>query len=83
MACRAGSLSEALSSFQSASELAAEAKKRTPYERLAHPWSGKIRQAYQRALVGARLMRKLVVLNGRAYVAAIFAPGELEALSAE
>lgn len=96
LACRAGAFREALSYFQNAIELAEEAEKITLYERLgdslARPWNVKIREAYQCALAlwralperqplaGARLMRKLVALNGRAYFAETLSPGEAEAL---
>lgn len=83
LACRAGAFSEALTYFQNASGLAEDVEKVTLYEQLgdclARPWNVKIREAYQQALalwrtlserqplVGARLMRKLVILNARAY----------------
>lgn len=96
LACRAGAFREALSYFQNAIDLADEGEKGALYERLgdslARPWSVKKREAYQHALsfwrtrpepqplVGARLMRKLVVLNGRAYFEEKLSQEEAEAL---
>jgi class 3 adenylate cyclase/predicted ATPase len=96
LACRAGAYSEALTYFQGAIELAGESERIALYEQLgdslSRPWNVRIREAYQQALalwrtrpegqalVGARLMRKLVVLNGRAYFAVKLTYEEGEAL---
>ncbi len=96
LACRAGAFSEALAYFQNAIGLAEDSEKVTLYEQLgdclARPWNVKIREAYQQALtlwrtlperqplIGARLIRKLVILNGRAYFDKKFSREEAESL---
>lgn len=99
LACRAGAFSEACAYFHNAIDLAAENEKIALYEQLgdslSRPWNVSIREAYQKALalwriqperqplVGARLMRKLVVLEGRAFFAERLAREDVEALWSE
>jgi hypothetical protein len=83
LASRTGASGEALAYFQRATLLAGDAEKVELYEKLGdsleRQWRVKIREAYQQALevwrtlperpplVGARLIRKLIILNNRQY----------------
>ncbi|MGH2481484.1 MAG: ATP-binding protein, partial [Ktedonobacteraceae bacterium] len=84
LASRAGASGEALTYFQNAIDLASDAEKMTLYEKLgdslAREWRNKIREAYQSALtlwrmlpeaphlLGARLIRKILMTSLRLYI---------------
>ncbi len=96
MANRSGASDEAQNYFQRAIELAGDAEKVELYEKLAdslgRQWKDKIRQAYLDALeiwrglperpplLGARLIRKLVIVNNRLFFTDKLSQGEAEAL---
>jgi class 3 adenylate cyclase/predicted ATPase len=96
MASRSGASGEAQTYFQRAIELAEGAEKVDLYEKLAdsldRQWKIKIREAYQDALAlwrtlsdpqplsGARLIRKLIVMNNRMFFEDKIAKVEAEAL---
>jgi tetratricopeptide (TPR) repeat protein len=96
LAVRSGAVEEAQSYFQRAIDLAADAEKVELYEKMAdsleRQWQIKIRAAYQDALalwrtlpepqplVGARLIRKLIILNNRYYFADKMSKEEAELL---
>ena len=96
LASRTGASGEALAYFQRAIELAGDAEKVALYEKLGdsleRQWKVKIREAYQSALqiwrtlperpplVGARLIRKLIILNNRQYFEDKMPKEEAEAL---
>lgn len=96
LAIRAGASGEALTYFQNAIQLAGDAEKVALYEKLAdnlgREWKIKIREAYQNALAlwralperqsltGARLIRKLLIVNTRLWFAEEPSQKEAEAL---
>jgi class 3 adenylate cyclase/predicted ATPase len=99
LASRSGAQGEAQTYFQRAIELADAAEKVELYEKLADSlegqWRERIRQAYLDALaiwrtlpepqplLGARLMRKLIIVNTRQYFTDRMTKEEAEALWAE
>lgn len=99
LAARAGAFNEAQTYFQNAIDLAGETEKVALYEKLGdsleRPWGVKIREAYQKALAcwralpdrqpltGARLIRKLIILNERTYFDEKIPQTEAEALLRE
>lgn len=96
LASRTGASGEALAYFQRATLLAGDAEKVALYEKLGdsleRQWKVKIREAYQSALqiwrtlperpplIGARLIRKLIILNNRQYFEDKMPKEEAEAL---